>query len=359
LPNYFNDIAIAPKEYLEEAELNKDLERHPIGTGPLVFDEWTPNVGITADRFADYWGDDLAMDRVDWKVITDPFTRKSELLTGGIDILPFVIPDWVDEIEASADARIESTVSSRYVYIGLPTREPPYDDSRVRQALNYAVNKEELITELFGGRGAVPVTGIVHPILPEADPSTEIYPYSPDLARQLLDEARASGVEVNKVTLYSPNDRYTLDKQTGEAVAGYWRDIGLDVEYIPQSRTVLFPVVQYLESKDPFLFGNGNGRLRAEYPFELWIQKREEPRSRGMQYAAGPDTWDQRINDLSLTLSGSPESIEMARALNAEVVEFAPWIFLFNYVDFYGISNRIDWQPYPTEQRLLHTVRLR
>jgi peptide/nickel transport system substrate-binding protein len=359
LPNYFTDIAVTSKEYLEEIELNPDLERHPVGTGPLVFDEWVPNVGITADRFENYWGEDIAMDRVAWKIITDPFTRKSELLTGGIDILPFVIPDWVDEIEGAPNVRIESTVSSRYVFIGLPSREPPYDNGKVRQALNYAVNKDELIGQLFGGRGAVPVTGIVHPILPEADPSGDIYGYNPDLARQLLDEARAEGVSVDQITLYSPNDRYTLDKQTGEAVAGYWRDIGLNVKYVPQSRTVLFPVIQYLEATDPFLFGNGNGRLRAEYPFELWTQKREEPRSRGMQYAAGPDLWDEEINNLSLTLSGSPEAIEQARAINRKVVEFAPWVFLFNYVDFYGVSNRIDWQPYPTEQRLLHTVRLR
>jgi hypothetical protein len=78
-----------------------------------------------------------------------------------------------------------------------------------------------------------------------------------------------------------------------------------------------------------------------------------------MQYAAGPDQWDQQINDLALTLSGSPEAIELGRALDSAVVDFAPWVFLFNYVDFYGVSDQIDWKPYPTEQRLLHTVRLR
>jgi peptide/nickel transport system substrate-binding protein len=359
LPNYLTDVAVTAKEYLEETEANKDLEKHPMGTGPLVFEEWVPNVQITGSRFEDYWGPDIAMDQVTWKIITDPFTRKSELLTGGVDILPFVIPEWVDEIDTAPNVRIESTISSRYLFIGLPVREPPYNDIRVRKALNYAVNQNELIGELFGGRGAVPVNGVIHPLLPEADPSREVYPYNPDLARQLLEEARAEGVAVDQITLYAPNDRYTLDKQTGEAVAGYWQDIGLNVEYIPQSRTVLFPVVQYLESKDPFLFGNRNSQIRAEYPFELWIQKREEPRSRGMQYAAGPDQWDQQINDLALTLSGSPEAIELGRALDGAVVDFAPWVFLFNYVDFYGVSDQIDWKPYPTEQRLLHTVRLR
>jgi ABC-type transport system substrate-binding protein len=134
----------------------------------------------------------------------------------------------------------------------------------------------------------VPVNEVIHPILPEADPSREVYPYNPDLARQLLEEARAEGVSIDQITLYAPNDRYTLDKQTGEAVAGYWRDIGLNVEYIPQSRTVLFPIVRSLEAKDPFLYGWGNSRVRYDYPFESLIQKREEPRSRGIQICRRP-----------------------------------------------------------------------
>ncbi len=81
------------------------------------------------------------MDQVTWKIITDPFTRKSELLTGGVDILPFVIPEWVDEIDTAPNVRIESTISSRYLFIGLPVREPPYNNIRVRKALNYAVKR--------------------------------------------------------------------------------------------------------------------------------------------------------------------------------------------------------------------------
>ena len=358
VPNYlFYYANIHPKEFIEEA--GEDPGNNPIGTGPYVFEEWTPNVRIVGDRFEDYWGPEQAVDRIEWRIIPDAFTRKSEFLTGGLDILAFVIPEWVPEIAANADARIESTLSSRFVYVVLPVRNPPYDDLRVRKALNYAINKQEIVDTLFRGIGAVPMTGITHPFLVEADPDRVGYPYDPEMARQLLDEARADGVEIDSVNLYATNDRYTLDKATGEAVAGYWREVGLDVEYFPQSRTVLFPLGLNNNMTEPWQVGNGNTLVRADGPYTLWIQKRQDPQSRGDFYAFGPDEWDGLIDELGRTTTGSPESISQSRALDVLVTDYAPWAFLVNYVDIYGISNEIDWKPFPTEMRLFHDLRLR
>jgi ABC-type transport system substrate-binding protein len=170
---------------------------------------------------------------------------------------------------------------------------------------------------------------------------------------QLLDEARADGVEIPPLTLYAPNDRYVLDKEMGEAIAGYWRAIGLEVEYIPESRTTLFPRHQALESTDPTMVGFGNTQMRADYPFNLWIQKRDDPPSRGSYYARGPDEWDAMIDELVSLPSGAPETIELARELDDQVVEYAPWVFVLNYIDLFGVSEEVDWQPYPFESRYL------
>jgi peptide/nickel transport system substrate-binding protein len=358
VPNYlFYYGNIHPKEFIEAA--GEDPGNNPIGTGPYTFEEWTPNVRIVGDRFEDYWGPEQAVDRIEWKIIPDAFTRKSEFLTGGLDILAFVIPEWVPEIAAYADARIESTLSSRFVYVALPVRTPPYNDIRVRKALNYAVNKQEMVDTLFRGIGAVAMTGITHQFMAEADLTRVGYPYDPDRARQLLDEARADGVQIGTINLYATNDRYTLDKETGEAVAGYWRELGLDVEYFPESRTQLFPRGMAFEMSDPWQIGNGNVFVRADAAYSLWIQKRQDPRSRGDYYAAGPDEWDGLIDDLGLTTTGSEESIRQSRELDTLVSDYAPWTFLVNYVDIYGISNEIDWKPFPTEMRLFHDLRLR
>lgn len=357
LTNNWTYTFITSKKYLED--VGDDFNLRPMGTGPFKFVEWVPNVSIVGERFEDYWGQDPNVERIEWRIITDPFTRKSEFLTGGIDILPFMAADWVPEVDANPDTRTESILSARYIMVILPVRQPPYDDIRVRQALNYAINKQEIIDQLFLGTGAVPPAGVVNPVIPEGDPSQEVYPYDPEKAQELLDEARADGVEIGTINLYAPNDRYVMDKEMGEAVAGYWRAIGLDVEYTPESRTVLFPKSQALEMKDPHMIGFGNTLLRADYPFNLWLQKRAEPRSRGDEYAVGPDEWDELISQLVAMPSGSPESIELARQLNDLYIEYAPWAFVLNYVDLYGVSNKVEWRPYPHEMRFFTDVKPR
>ncbi len=359
LPNAYADAFMTSKRYLELVGLT-GFTRRPMGTGPLKFVEWVPNVRIVGERFEDYWGGDIGVERVVWRIITDAFTRKSELLTGGIDILPFLVPEVVPEVEANPDVRVVTVFSSRYLFVVLPIRHPPYDDQRVRQALNYAVNKQEIVDTLFRGIGALPLTGVVHPMLAEADPNRVGYPYDPVKARQLLDEARADGVEIGTINIFATSDRYTLDKETGEAVAGYWRAIGLDVEFFPESRTTLFPKLMGLQMEDPSQVGCGNLLARAEMCTALWLQGREDPRSRGQEYAVGfPLAWNTLINDLGLTVSGSAESIQQARALDELFTEYAPWVFLLNFVDLYGVSNDIDWMPYPLETRYFLDARLR
>ena len=229
LPNHLgNWIFVSAKEYMQT--MGDKFTRRPMGTGPYRFVEWVPNVRIVGERFEDYWGEKPAAKRVVWRIISDAFTRKSEFLTGGIDLLPFLVPEVVPEVEANPKTRVESVLSSRYIFVVLPVSVPPFNDKRVRQALNYAVNKQEIVDQLFRRIGARSLTGVVHPMLPEADPNRLGYPYDPAKAKRLLDQARADGVKIGTIRLFSPNDRYTLDKEMGEAVAGYWRSIGLQVE---------------------------------------------------------------------------------------------------------------------------------
>ena len=337
-----------------------DFTRRPMGTGPFKFVEWVPNVRIVAERFDDYWRGALPVDRVVWRIIPDPFTRRSELLTGGVDLVRALEPDAAPDVVANPDTRLEEVLSSRYVFVVLPVDVPPYDNQKFRQALNYAVNNQEIVDQLFGGFAAQPLRGVVHPFLCEADPNRTGYPYDPVKAKQLIDEARAEGAPVDGlIRLFSPNDRYVLDKETGEAVAGYWRAVGLDVEYNPEPRATLFPRLMGFEMEEPTLIGNGNGLGRAEFPFELWLQKRESPPSRGLAYASPhPSDWDAEINELALMASCTPEATTLAQAMDDKWTEFAPWVLLVNFQDLYGVNNRIKWEPWSTEIRMLFDIDL-
>src|SRR5690606_17570627 len=101
-------------------------------------------------------------------------------------------------------------------------------DVRVRQALNYAVDKEALATDLFGGYASVSNGQLLAPGWFGYDPDIKPYPYDPEKATALLKEAGAHG---QTISLYAPSGRWLKDKELAETIAAYWEAAGLKVQF--------------------------------------------------------------------------------------------------------------------------------
>jgi ABC-type transport system substrate-binding protein len=240
----------------------------------------------------------------------------------------------------------------------LPVENPLLADRRVRLALNLAVNKREIIEQLFRGIGAVELTAPLPLTVVERNPKLEGYAYDPARAEKLLKEAGAIG---KTLTLEAPYNRYTLDREIGEAIAGYWEAIGLQVDYKPQDFAVFSPKVlrgSPAWPTNPFLVGFGDGRYLADYMYTLWIEKRPGG-SRGAVYTKGPDSWDEWMRDISLLGLQDPRRIELLHRLQAEIMDYAPWVLVLNYQDIYGLSRKVEWKPFPNENRKMYDARPR
>jgi peptide/nickel transport system substrate-binding protein len=352
LPQWLVDEYITSKKYLERQGYD-GAARRPVGTGPYKFVEWLPNQRVVMEVFQGYWKSLPQFDRLVWRIIPDPSTRKNEFLTGGIDVLPFVTPEIVPEIQANPTLRLEATLSTRMMFIVLPVANPLLVDPRVRLALNLAVNKREIIEQLFRGIGAAELTAPLPLTVAERHPQLEGYPYDPGRAEQLLKEAGARG---KTITLEASYNRYTLDREIGEAIAGYWEAVGLRVEYKPQDFAVLSPKVLRGSPEwptNPFLVGFGDGRYLADYMYTLWLEKKPGG-SRGAVYTKGPDRWDAWMRDISLLGLWEPRRLELLYKLQEEIIAFVPWVLVLNYKDLYGLSSKVDWKPFPNENRKMY-----
>jgi peptide/nickel transport system substrate-binding protein len=357
LPQWLTDMFINSKKYLEREGLEA-AARRPVGTGPYKFVEWSPNQQVVMEVFKDYWRPLPAFDRLVWRIIPDPSTRKNEFLTGGIDLLAYVTPEIVPEIQANPKLRIETVLSTRLMFIGLPVDNPLLADKRVRQALNLAVNKQEMIEQLFRGIGAAELMAPLPLTLAERNPKLEGYPYDPAKAQRLLKEAGAIG---KTITLEASYNRYTLDREMGEAIAGYWEAVGLKVEYKPQDWGAYSPRVLRgapAWPTNPFLMGFGDGRYLADYMYELWIVKRAGG-SRGAVYTKGPDHWDAWVREVSLLSAQEPRRWELLYKLQEEIMDYAPWVLVLNFKDIYALSEKVDWKPFPNERRDMYDAKPR
>ena len=169
--------------------VNAPYNRAPVGSGPFRFGEWRANDRLTLvpnDAFPAALGGPAAS-RVVFRVVPEPATLLTELLTGGVHVDIPVEPDQTPRIEAADGLTLHSFAGNTLYYLGWNNQRPPFDDAAVRRAMTLAIDRRELIDALLEGYGT-PATGTLppwHPYAPGMDP----LPHDPVEARALLAQA--------------------------------------------------------------------------------------------------------------------------------------------------------------------------
>jgi peptide/nickel transport system substrate-binding protein len=171
----------------------KDVVKHPVGTGPFKLETWEPGVKVVLARNDQYWGGAPRLKQAIYVPIIEAQARLAAIRTGEIDLTMDVPPDSLDGLRRDPNVVVAETNSSAVWYVALNTRHPVLKDRRVRQALNYAVNKEAIIRDILRGTAIVshspmsPVYGAYY------EEKTQRYPYDLERARALLKEAGHGG----------------------------------------------------------------------------------------------------------------------------------------------------------------------
>jgi len=172
------------------------VNTRPVGTGPFMITDFQPGTRVLLERNPYYWEDGLPyLDAVDIRIIGDETVRRSALVTGDIDWAFAIPPQSVEELDARDDVIVDSAAAGAYYYIGVNTTEGPLSDVRVRRAISFAINRENVALAAEFGNAAVTQDPI--PSSSSWDFSYAPYRYDPDQARALLAEAGyADGFEM-------------------------------------------------------------------------------------------------------------------------------------------------------------------
>ncbi|SDP41224.1 MULTISPECIES: glutathione ABC transporter substrate-binding protein GsiB [Burkholderiaceae] len=187
----------------------KEIAFHPVGTGPFEFVEWKQTDYLKGKKFAGYWKTGYPkIDTITWKPVVDNNTRSAVMQTGEADFA-FSIPfEQAAVLKASPKVDLIDSPSIIQRYLSLNTTVKPFNDPKVRQAINYAINKEALAKVAFAGH-AVPADGVVPHGVDYAE-KLGPWPYNPAKARELLKEAGyPNGFET---TLWSAYNHTTAQK---------------------------------------------------------------------------------------------------------------------------------------------------
>ncbi|GAB4526095.1 MAG: ABC transporter substrate-binding protein [Anaerolineae bacterium] len=343
--------AMLPTAYMDEVGI-EGFEAAPVGTGAFRFVERIPGDRIVYEANPDYWEEGKpGVQSLTFRIIPDSTTRLAAIQTGEVDIVNRLSIEDVSVLEGSSDVEIINYANDRVYYVafknignGVGT---PLEDVRVRQALNYAVNREGIINGLFGGEAAL-VTGFVLPSNLGYDDSLEPYPYDPDRARELLAEAGyAEGFEIS---MGCPTDAYLNINEVCLAIQRDLGQVGIDLS------------VEF-KTSNSFWSQAGYGAVGPMY-VDSWSTDLGEAINR-LQGALIPGNYytgweDEGLVELITRIETTVDRdarAEVYKELQQEMYNNPPFIYLYQPFNFEAVRSRVEgYMPRSNEGYDLTTV---
>lgn len=335
------------------------LAANPVGSGPYKLASWSVGSEVVLEKV----GEPANFERMVWRIIPEASTRAAELIAGNVDIITNVSPDQVGAVNASGNAEVQIVQGTRRIYVGFNLSErhnglPGGDaiqDPMVRRALQYAVDVPAICSQLlqFECRRA---TGIVNP--PNDHPDIEPYPYDPETAEKMLDEAgwpRAADGNRFSIRFQAGRGRYLNDVNVVQAITQYLQDVGIDVELeLMDWATQFVPLIRQRDAGPLYFLGSGGALWSPLY--DMTDLARVES---GTNYTHWDDPrWFSRWADIAATNDPAEQRVIINEMLQV-FYDDGPWLHLYFQPDFYGVSNRIDWTARPDEKVYLFEAGLK
>ena len=209
-----------------------DFGNNPVGTGPFKFVTWDRDDKITLAANNQHWTGRPALDRLIFRSIPNNTDRLGELQQGSIHVMDLPSPDAISLIQGDPGFEIFIQPSLNIGYLALNMEKPPFDNLKVRLAINHAINKTEIVERLYQGLG-IPAKNPIPPTLWSYDDSIEDYAYDPELAKQLLAEAGyPDGFETTLWALPVPRPYIPDGMALAEAIRSDLQIIGVAAEIV-------------------------------------------------------------------------------------------------------------------------------
>ncbi len=208
------------------------LDTEPVGTGPFSFVSFQKDVALRYRVFPDYWGGRQPIDTLVFSITPNPAVRLTKLKAGECHVMAFPNPGDAQKISDDPELQLLTQEGLNIGYMSLNTTRPPFNDARVRRAVNMAIDKTAIVEAVYGSSG-VPAKNPIPPTLWSYNDAVEDYPYDPAEAQKLLVEAGLPrGFEAD--LWYMPVSRpYTPDgKRVAEMIQTDLSRIGVRLKLV-------------------------------------------------------------------------------------------------------------------------------
>ncbi len=325
---------IVPPNYVKEVG-DAEFTKNPVGTGPYKFVEWVKDEKVVLEANADYWGGAPEVTKVTWRSIPESSTRISALLNGEVDIVTPVPPEELERVNSSDKARVSKVErGGNIVYVGMKTDEAPFNDVRVRQALNYAVDVDSIVKNVLS-ETAVVTSSIIGPKDFGYDGEPAGYEYNPEKAKQLLaDAGYPDGFEVSLDAV----NWYIRCTDVAQAIAAQLAEVGITVNVNSVESSVYRTSVPAKQQSPLYFLGwSSTNTLDADASIYSVLHSADP-------YSTYYNSTVDEMLDKARSSTDEQERKTLYSQIQKIVLEDAPRIFLYQENKYIGVNNRIDWE---------------
>jgi peptide/nickel transport system substrate-binding protein len=312
---------VVPREQVKKYGV--DFAFQGKSTGPFILEQWQHNQILTLTANRNYFGKKPAVSGIIYKILPEDFTALVEFEKGDMDILPEIMaseysrfannPEWQPFIKAAPCLNT--------YYLGLNCQMAPFNDSRVRRAMNFAIDKEKILLKLLESRG-IAALGPLPPAL-RKEPLPQTYHYNPAHAKKLLKEAGYP--QGFQMTIYQTSDIENLD--ICQAVQSYLRDIEIDAQIVQLEWSTFLDVVGKGEAQSFWLSWWADYPDEENFLFPLFHSQNWGPGGNRCRFK--DKEVDEQLSEAVRTIDYK-KRLKIYHRIEKKIIEEAPWVFFWH-----------------------------
>jgi peptide/nickel transport system substrate-binding protein len=307
------------------AAANKDFRNHPIGSGPFIFREWRQRDEVVLDANPDYWRGKPMVDHLVFKEFPDSQAALLALRRGEVQIMGDVATPVISSIRSDPNLILLTQPGLAINGMAIPNDVPPFNDKRVRQALNFAVDKEAIGRALYGGLS----TPMASP-LPEAqwgfDRTMTGYPYDPAKAKELLAAAGVRpGFKVELLAYSTPRGYNPAGPDLAVALQGYFQKVGIEADVRKLDIGAFLATVRSGKYRGLFLSGFSGDNGDPDNFMSSLFDSRQMPVGDTSHYK---NEAVERLMTEAARLPDQDKRLALYKSIQRQIMDDAPWVFV-------------------------------
>ncbi len=333
----------------------RDYFKNPVGTGPFRFVEWRKDERIVLERNDDYWGKPTQLDRLIFKPIQDPSVRFLELRTGSIHGLDNLSPEFIEEIRDDPNLQLLTQPGMNVGYLAMNMERPPFDDPRVRLALNHAIDKESLVHNFYGDL-AISAKNPMPPTVWGYDEETEAYAHDPARAKALLSEAGyPDGFSTELWAMPVPRPYMPQPDKIAQAIQADLATVGIDADIVSWEWGTYLDKVSQGEHPMCLLGWTGDNGDPDNFLYVLLDQSAATKPAQNVAFYRSQAL--HQVLTMARRVTDHADRIDLYRQAQRIIHADAPWVPLVHATQTIAFRKEVrGFELHPTGRKQFRTV---